>query len=387
MSKRILRCPNVNWGSDAPKHITGGFIGSKRIALLPGVRDKCVLANGHSVTLFTLGTPQEHTKLFPDAKDLGDKLGDTLRPLPCRFTTAPLHSGVHRREIIHVETSPKEPVVASVDAGGSAVIARVGLTSPSPVAAAVPPPSPCTEMGLASLAWNPEGTALARTRHFEHSLDIIDAETQKTTRFIHTIECPSQAVYAALGKGEPRSLVAVVEGSSLCVYDPLVQQGGNRPVMSTRIDTFLPHKLRAIDWCDREGVVLFGGDDRGIQAVSLRSGGGGGGGGGGPAGRWAGCTKLSVASVTASVCNETSFCYVCGSDSELVAGTWGSKRSRVPASNGSLKVDSRWVGLRAMYLQDEQSETLWGLTAQSSVYVIPSADSLLRTVPKASEDE
>ena len=384
-NKRILRCPNVSWG-DSKQHITGGFIGSKRIALLPGVKDKCVLANGHTVALFTLGAPQEHAKLFPDAKDLGDKLGDTLRPLPCSYTVSPLHADVHRHEIIHIESSPKDSVLASVDTSGSAVLARIspddgeGRVAAAAATAVVAPPSPCTEMGLASLAWSPEGTSLARTRHFEHSLDIIDAETQKVVRHFHTVECPSQAVYAATKKGEPRSLVAVAEGSSICIYDPLVKQGDSKPVMINRIDTFLHHKIRAIDWCEREGVVLFGGDDRGIQAVSL-------GGGGGPAGRWAGCTKLSVASVTASRCNEPTFCYVSGSDSELVAGSWGSKRPRVGANNGSLKVDSRWVGLRAMYSEEEQTETLWGLTAQSSVYVIPSADSLLRTVPETDDEE
>lgn len=381
-NKRILRCPNVSWG-DTKQHITGGFIGSKRIALLPGIKDKCVLANRHSVALFTLGAPQEHTKLFPDAKDLGDKLGDTLRPLPCDYTVAPLHTDVHRYEIIHVESSPKDAVIASVDTAGTAILARIpSLSSPLEgiTTAAVAPPSACTEMGLASLAWSPEGTSLARTRHFEHSLDIIDAETQKVVRHFHTVECPSQAVYAALKKGESRNLVAVAEGSSICIYDPRVKQGDSKPVMINRIDTFLHHKIRAIDWCEREGVVLFGGDDRGIQAVSL-------GGGGGPAGRWAGCTKLSVASVTASMCNESTFCYVSGSDSELVAGSWGAKRPRTPSNNGSLKVDSRWVGLRAMYVPEEQTETLWGLTAQSSVYVIPSADTLLRTVPETNDEE
>ena len=379
INKRILRCSNVSLG-DPKQHITGGFIGSKRIALLPGVKDRCVLANGHTVALFTLGAPQEHAKLFPDAKDLGDKLGDTLRPLPCGYSVSPLHAGVHQYEIVHIESSPAGPVLASVDASGRAVLTRISPSGESTATSPIAPPSPCTEMGLSSLAWGPDGTTIARTRHFEHSVDIIDAETQKIVRHFHTVECPSQAVYAATKKGERRGLVAVAEGSSVCIYDPLVKQGDPRPVMTNRIDTFLHHKIRAIDWCEREGVILFGGDDRGVQAVALA-------GGSGPAGRWAGCTKLSVASVTASRCNEPTFCYVSGSDSELVAGSWGPKRPRTGANCGSLKVDSRWVGDRAMDLKEGQAETLWGLTAQSSVYVIPSANTLLRTVPETNDEE
>lgn len=358
LGSKVLRCPAVSWhrsdGSDPV--LTAGAASSRRIGVWRNLPESlsCVLANGRSVALANLRPPEPDGVAAATAAELDPV--NPFRPVLASCLVSASHE-THIREVIAVEClSPG--VVASVDAAGTACIARLDSSSTFSAVSVVAPPTCCTEIGPTSLAWSGAET-VARVRYFEHSLDAIDAAAGRVARHIRTIEQPIAATFVS------PEVVAVAEGVSVCVYD-LRQRSG--PALQKRMDSVVA-SFRAIAHCPRRGpaVVLAGGDDRGIQALDTSL--------GGTIGRWAGCTKLSVNGIIPSTAAEASFCYVYGADSELTSGEWGNKRGRNP-EGATLRVDSRWVGIQLQEAHD--GDRLWGFTAAGSVYVIPRAHQLLR---------
>lgn len=316
----------------------------------------CVVANGAALSVATL--------VVLSAKEAG---GDALRPMPCECRVRPLHGCAHSAEVMDVACfAPR--AVASVDAIGTLCLSRVTNEDDESVSAAtvVAPTTPCEEMGPTSVAVSVAGAAatVARARAFDRVCDIVDAGAGRSVWSLCVPEWPWAVAWAG------PQLLAVAEGRSVALFDP--RAATCSAALRHRLDD-AAQQLRCVAWDPRSGVVLAGGDDRGIRAVDPRS--------GAAVGRWPGCAKTGVAGILPSAAApEQHWCYARGTDSQVVSGEWGRKRGRGTTANGGaqLRVDSRWAGLCLQQNVGDGGDTLYGWTAAGSLYMVTHAETILR---------
>ena len=90
--------------------------------------------------------------------------------------------------------------------------------------------------------------------------------------------------------------------------------------------------------------------------------------------------------IVPSLCSDDASCvYAYGMNSQVVMGRVSKKREREEKGHG-IRADSRWLGMGCNET-DCEGDTVWGVTAAGSLYIVRNAEGLFKSVCCEDEQE